>query len=103
MKRTYKVTISGQVETYLRTLSPAPKHAVREAIAKLAFQQGDITALENELAGYHRLRVGRYRVIFTHAPGMTIDCLFMESRKLVYEVFAALLKEQITESNQNEN
>ena len=59
--------------------------------------------MENDLAGFYRLRVGRYRVIFTHAPGMTIDCLFMESRKFVYEVFAALLKEQVEESNRNDN
>jgi mRNA interferase RelE/StbE len=95
MKRTYKVIISEQVENFLRTLPPVPKHTAREAMAKLAFQQGNITALENELVGYHRLRVGRYRVIFVYAPGMTIDCLFMEGRKLVYEIFAALLKEQI--------
>ena len=99
MPSPYKIIVSEQVEAFLRTLPPVPKHAVREAIGKLAFQQGDITALENDLAGFYRLRVGRYRVVFTYAAGMTIDCVFMENRKFVYEVFAALMKEQLEDPN----
>ena len=103
MPSPFKIIVSEQVEAFLRTLPPVPKHAAREAIGKLALQQGDITSLEDDLAGFHRLRVGKYRVIFTYAPGMTIDCLFMENRKLVYEVFATLLKEQMEAPNQNDN
>jgi len=91
--RLYKIHVSSQVEEFVCSLAPAPKHAIREAIARLDKQRGDIRALENDLAGFSRLRVGRYRVIFTHAPGMTIDCLFAEERKLVYEIFGALLRE----------
>jgi mRNA interferase RelE/StbE len=93
--RLYKIHVSPQVEEFVRSFAPAPKHAVRDAIARLDKQQGDIRSLENDLAGFSRLRVGRYRVIFTHAPEMTIDCLFAEERKLVYEIFGALLREQL--------
>ncbi|AHF91105.1 hypothetical protein OpiT1DRAFT_02515 [Opitutaceae bacterium TAV1] len=98
----YKVRISEQVEFFLRTLPPGPKHAVREAVARLASQKGQIKALENELSGFWRLRVGRYRVIFTYARPMTIDCLFAEERKLVYEVFGELMKEKLQGQQEKE-
>jgi mRNA interferase RelE/StbE len=41
------------------------------------------------LAGYHRLRVGRFRIIFSYAADETIEVLFIEERSLVYEAFEA--------------
>ena len=54
-----------------------------------------IKALEGDLAGYYRLRIRSYRVIFayrgTKRPGPPeIDCLFCEHRSVVYEAFAAM-------------
>ncbi len=91
----YKVCISTQVEAFLRTLAPTPKQRVRAAIAALSTQRGDFKALENELIGFHRLKVGRHRIVFCYVEGKTIDCIFAEERKLVYEVFAALLRENL--------
>ncbi|RRJ97506.1 hypothetical protein Ga0100231_002975 [Opitutaceae bacterium TAV4] len=91
----YKVRISEQVEHFLQTMAPGPKHKLREAIARLGKQQGVVRALENDLAGFWRLRVGRYRVIFCYVEPMTIDCVFAEERKLVYELFSALMREQL--------
>jgi len=90
----YKVRISEQVERFLQRLAPTPKHQLREAMGQLARQQGDIKALENDLIGFSRLKVGRYRIVFCYVEPSTIDCVFAEERKLVYEVFAALLREQ---------
>jgi mRNA interferase RelE/StbE len=47
--------------------------------------------LSDELSGYHRLRVGRFRVVFRHLPGRVIDCVDVNERKLVCELFAAEL------------
>lgn len=41
------------------------------------------------MAGYHRLRVGRIRIIFSYAADETIEGLFIEERSLVYEAFEA--------------
>jgi mRNA interferase RelE/StbE len=90
----YKVRISEQVERFLQSLAPTPKLRLREAMGQLARHKGDIKALENDLSGFSRLKVGRYRVVFCYAEPSTIDCVFAEERKLVYEVFAALLREQ---------
>jgi len=90
----YRVRISEQVERFLQSLAPIPKRRLREAMGRLARQQGEIKVLENDLSGFSRLKVGRYRVVFCYVEPSTIDCIFVEERKLVYEVFAALLREQ---------
>lgn len=94
MRRTYKVRISEQVEGFLRSLAPTPRRRLRDAVGKLAREQGDIKALENDLSGFYRLKVGRYRVVFCYTEPSTVDCIFAEERKLVYEVFAELLRER---------
>lgn len=91
----YNVNVSDQVEAFLRRMPPTPKHRLREAIGRLAGEKGDIKALENDLSGFYRLKVGRYRIVFCYAEPKTIDCIFAEERKLVYEVFSALLREQL--------
>ena len=59
-----KLEISQQILDFVRHLSPAPRRQVREALRQLAAEQGDICALEADLAGFYRLRCGRYRIIF---------------------------------------
>ena len=49
----------------------------------------DIRALDGNLSGYYRLRVGRHRIIFNYATDRAIEALFIEERQLVYEVFEA--------------
>jgi len=83
------------VAAFARTLAPAPRRALRAGLAGLANDRGDRKALEDELAGFWRLRVGRCRVIYCHVAPNTIDCIFVEERKLVYEVFGALLRERL--------
>jgi mRNA interferase RelE/StbE len=42
--------------------------------------------------------VGRHRVVFRCVDPHPIDCIFVEERKLVYEIFAALLSEKFESS-----
>lgn len=51
--------------------------------------------LERPLDGFHRLRAGRYRIVFHYVPqgrSSVIRCDFAERRELVYELFADLIK-----------
>jgi mRNA interferase RelE/StbE len=48
--------------------------------------RGDIKALEANLTGYYRLRVGKLRVICCYAVDGVIEVVFVEERSLVYEV-----------------
>ncbi len=71
---------------------------MKAAILGLAHGRGEIKALEDELDGLYRLRVGTYRVIFRYAAGGGIICLFAERRAVVYEMLAANLAEWLAEA-----
>ena len=78
-----------QVTDYARRLAPETRRAVKQALKGLGHDRGDIRVLEGNLAGFHRLRVGRHRLIFAYRADDLIDVLFIEERRLVYEIFEA--------------
>jgi mRNA-degrading endonuclease RelE of RelBE toxin-antitoxin system len=43
--------------------------------------------LKEALSGYHRLRVGGYRLVYRYLPGRVIECVFAEERSLIYRLF----------------
>jgi mRNA interferase RelE/StbE len=88
----YKVQIKEQVRLFQSTLGLESRRTLKRAILGLANERGDIQALGENLAGYHRLKVGRHRVIFRYLPGSIIDCVYINERKLVYEIFEAELE-----------
>lgn len=85
----YKLLIGPQVRGHQATLGLHHRRAVKLAIRNLAEERGDIMALRDKLAGFHRLRIGPYRLIFRYAPGRLIQCVYLHERSLVYEIFEA--------------
>lgn len=83
------VVVKAPAYDFFRRLAPAPRRALKQALSDLRQERGDIRALDDNLSGYYRLRVGRYRVIFSYALDGTIEVLFIEERSLVYELFEA--------------
>jgi mRNA-degrading endonuclease RelE of RelBE toxin-antitoxin system len=61
-----KVEISDQVLNFVRSLAPEPRRSLRLALRGLEDERGDIKQLEGDLAGWCRLRVTSYRVIFRY-------------------------------------
>lgn len=95
-----RVEVSTQVADFVRTLAPEPRKRLRKALRSLADEEGDIRALEAELDGFWRLRVGRYRVVFHYtmvASERLVRCDYAERRALVYEAFAEQLAETFRE------
>jgi mRNA interferase RelE/StbE len=78
-----------QVVEFASRLAPDQRRAVKSALRELRHERGDPRALEGTLAGYYRLRVGRFRLIFSYARDGAIEVIFIEERGLVYEVFEA--------------
>jgi mRNA interferase RelE/StbE len=86
-----KIEIEQQVLDFVGSLAPDPRRLIRQALRKLATEKGDIRALEGELEGFYRLRVGRYRIIFCYRREkrrQMIRCIYAAHRSLIYEVFA---------------
>ena len=94
---TTKVRVAPQVESFVKSLAPEPRRALRQAIKALSQDKGDVKRLEGKLSGYHRLRVGHYRLIYAERfEGGTrfIDCLFSKERAVVYDLFLQLRIEE---------
>ena len=87
----FKVEVEQQVIDFLRALPPQPRLALKRGIKKLASGHGDVRALQNELEGFHRLRVQSYRVIYYEVAPKTLRCVLAESRDVVYALYAELL------------
>ena len=86
-----KVEVEQQVVHFVSSLAPEPRRALREALRKLAHEEGDFRALEGDLEGFYRLRVRGYRIIFFYARvgrARRIRCVYAGHRALIYEVFA---------------
>jgi mRNA-degrading endonuclease RelE of RelBE toxin-antitoxin system len=91
-----KVELSLQVVDFVKSTAPEPKRRLRRALRNLSRDRGDIRPLEGPLAGYCRLRVGTYRIIFAYSHTRSIQCIFAEHRSIVYELFAEMLREKLT-------
>jgi mRNA-degrading endonuclease RelE of RelBE toxin-antitoxin system len=85
------VRISDQVYDYIRALPPVPKQRLRAGLRGLANLESDLKDLERQLDGYCRLRVHQFRIILKVHQGH-VDCIFIERRNIVYEVFQASLR-----------
>ena len=89
------VNISPQVEDSIRRQAPQPRRLLRAALRALEREKGDIKGLEHGLAGYYRLRVRSYRILFAYripprgGPAQ-IDCIYCERRSIVYDLFTRL-------------
>jgi mRNA-degrading endonuclease RelE of RelBE toxin-antitoxin system len=90
------IKLSVQVAEFLRSLTPEPRRRLRLAIRSLAQGRGDIKALEGDLGGYCRLRVGSYRVIFWQGATV-IECVYAERRSIIYEIFAEELRRKLAD------
>jgi mRNA-degrading endonuclease RelE of RelBE toxin-antitoxin system len=87
----YQVKVREQVWNFYGQLGPAARRSVKRALTDLSQEKGDIRALRERLEGYYRLRVGAYRIIFRYLPGQIIECVYMNARSLVYEIFESEL------------
>lgn len=83
----HRVDLWPQVQAFYAELGMSYRRDVKRALRELQNSRGDIKALGESLEGYHRLRVGPYRILFRYRPGKIIECVYMNRRALVYEVF----------------
>ena len=95
----YRVQVREPVLRYYQRLGQQDRRAVKKGILGLAQEKGDIRSLRDRLEGYYRLRVGSYRVIYRYLPGRVIECVYMNDRALVYDVFESELHRIITEKS----
>lgn len=79
---------SDQVVSVLKAMHPGVRKDIRRALSDLeAGRKRNVRRLERELAGFSRLRVGKYRAIFRHGETGEIIVEYLDSREVVYQEF----------------
>ncbi len=99
-----RVSIGNQVETFVRTLAPEPRRAVRQALKGLADDKGDIRQLEGKLAGLWRSRIGRIRVVYgikAVKSERVVFCIYANYRPVIYAILEQLLASGIVDEIRN--
>jgi mRNA interferase RelE/StbE len=91
----YTVIVTELAAEFILRLSPEPRRAMKKALRDLRMERGEIRSLEDPLTGHYRIRVGKYRIIFRYQGNMTIEVVFIEERKLVYEVYEEQLARKL--------
>jgi mRNA-degrading endonuclease RelE of RelBE toxin-antitoxin system len=89
-----KVTIEPQPPEFIQRQPPETRKRLREAIH--AVERGEVfpKPLEDELDGFYKLKVERFRIIIqsaSEAGGPFFRNVFAERRKVVYELFSQIL------------
>jgi len=88
-----RISASEPVQVWLRGLPPDGKGRVRRALKALSQGRGrtlDTKPLRRELEGFHRLRVGDYRVIYHFEAGNLLRLDYADIRDVVYDAFRTL-------------
>jgi mRNA-degrading endonuclease RelE of RelBE toxin-antitoxin system len=101
-----RVVWTEQVQHYVNSKAPEPRRELWQEIKRLADWNGRenpprIRRLEDDLTGYLRLRVGRLRVLFFEnfdSGQRTIECIMAGPRNTIYETFAELLLDELSQS-----
>ena len=89
-----KILASDEVQQWLIALPPETKKRVRSALRDLQNGRGDIKALQGELEGFCRLRIGGLRIVYSQHRGQIIRLEYADSRDVVYETFLKVLQEK---------
>ena len=80
------VVLADQAVAFAAKLHPEHRRQIKAALKELGLSRGDIVPLENEFAGLYRLRVETFRVIFRYETDGRIVCIFIERRRLIYDL-----------------
>lgn len=88
-----KVTLDDQPADFLRSLPPASKRLVRDALHEI--EQGSVPEpLMDELDGFYKVKVGGFRLIAQSLPGESgprYRVVFAERRSVVYVLFKQMM------------
>ena len=88
----FRVKVRPQVWQYASSLGLEHRRSFKRAVLGLGEERGDIRALCEELAGFYRLKVAHYRVIFWYRPGSVIECVFEDWQNGRYKVISFFAK-----------
>jgi mRNA-degrading endonuclease RelE of RelBE toxin-antitoxin system len=87
------IRTTDEISTYIRTLHPALKKRIHNALEQIRMQPGEGKPLQRELAGYRSFKIGKFRIIY-RASMKEIEIVAVGPRRTIYEEAARLMAKQ---------
>lgn len=84
------VRTTEEIATYIRSLHPAVKKRIHNALDQMRMQPGEGKPLQRELAGYRSFRVGKFRIIY-RVTAKEIEVIAIGPRSTIYEETTKLI------------
>ena len=85
-----KIRISDRAFKQLKRIPPPHRERLTKAISSLVEVQHEGKRLKGKLTGYLSMRVGDYRIIYSHSAD-TIDVIAIGHRSHIYEIIRKLM------------
>jgi mRNA-degrading endonuclease RelE of RelBE toxin-antitoxin system len=87
------IRTTEEISAYIRSLHPALKKRIHNALDQIRKQPAEGKPLQRELAGYRSFRIGKFRFIY-RVTMKEIEVVAVGPRRTVYEETTKLMKKQ---------
>ncbi len=83
--------MSDDVSAFIRTLHPILKKRVHAALHEIRTDPDSGKALQDDLAGYRSLRLGKFRIVYRMGARKEIEIVAVGPRRTIYEETVRLI------------
>jgi len=87
------IRTTEEIAAYIRSLHPAVKKRIHNALDQIRMQPGEGKPLQRELAGYRSFRVGKFRIVYG-VTAKEIEVVAIGPRSIIYEETTRLIRRQ---------
>lgn len=87
------IRTTEEISTYIRSLHPALKKRIHNALDQIRKQPGEGKSLQRELKGYRSFRIGKFRIIY-RITMKKIEIVAVGPRRTIYEETTKLMEKQ---------
>ena len=85
------IRTTAEISAYIRSLHPALKKRIHDALDQIRLQPGEGKPLQRELEGYRSFRIGKFRIIY-RVLLKEIEIVAVGPRRTIYEETKRLMK-----------
>jgi len=85
------IRTTAEISAYIRSLNPALKKRIHDALDQIRAQPGEGKPLQRELEGYRSFRIGKFRIIY-RVTAKDIEVIALGPRGTIYEETMRLMK-----------
>jgi mRNA interferase RelE/StbE len=85
------IRTTEDISAYIRSLHPALKKRIHNALDQLRTQPGEGKPLQRELEGYRSFKVGKFRIIY-RVTMKEIEVVAVGPRRIIYDETTRLME-----------